>query len=101
MRGYSRAELREEGLIYSVDVRLRGSLGDTLYLRYRLYRSEGAAMSSSSTDGRFVNAPLPTGGRWEPRRAGGTLWSASGNGGAHIASLLLRPCVVTRSRSTA
>jgi hypothetical protein len=41
VRGYSRAELREEGLIYSVDVRLRGSLGDTLYLRYRLYRSEG------------------------------------------------------------
>jgi hypothetical protein len=41
LRGYTRAELREEGLIFLVDVRLRGSLGDTLYLRYRLYRAEG------------------------------------------------------------
>jgi hypothetical protein len=41
IRGYTRAELREDGLIFLVGVRLRGNLGDTLYLRYRLYRDEG------------------------------------------------------------
>ena len=50
IRGYTRADLREEGLIFLVDVRLRGHLDETSYLRYRLYRDTGRPVSGRPYD---------------------------------------------------
>jgi hypothetical protein len=50
LSGYTRAELREEGLIFLVSVRLRGNLGDTFVLRYRLYRDEGRPVRGAPYD---------------------------------------------------
>lgn len=40
-KGLTRWELAEPGLIFSVDVRLQGKVGDTFVLRWRLYRADG------------------------------------------------------------
>ena len=49
-RGLTREELDEEGLIFLARIRLQGSLGEKMYLRWRLYTSEGKPVRGEPYD---------------------------------------------------